>query len=98
MHRSLREPQRGALLALRGFFEYKHKRHGMLFMIVVVIVGFSTVADAMDGKPKYKSGLAEQRAKGLLACTRTCGLRFKDAASRAQCIGIAEAAGKCISR
>jgi hypothetical protein len=68
----------------------------ILLASLILIVG-SPVADAAgEQKPLPKvSTTAERDAKGLLTCTRDCGLRHKDPEERARCIGRAQASGQC---
>jgi hypothetical protein len=67
----------------------------ILLASLILIVG-SPVADAVgELKPLPKASVTEREAKGLITCTRDCGLRHKDPESRARCIGRAQASGQC---
>ena len=69
----------------------------ILLASLILIVG-SPVADAAgEQKPLPKVSTTAERddAKGLLTCTRDCGLRHKDPEEPARCIGRAQASGQC---
>jgi hypothetical protein len=67
-----------------------------ILIALIMIIGRPAAADANELKQRPKDHpTTERAAKGLLNCTRECGLRHKDAGSRARCIGLAQASGKC---
>jgi len=73
-----------------------------LAILVAALIGIAAspiIAEAANTKKsKPKASTTERAAKGLLTCTKDCGLQHKEPEARARCIGIAQASGKCSSR